>query len=80
MKLNTFNDVVNRYSEIKPLVSKHHTLEDDIRPIADRRRKHERIERVSSNKYILRDTLPMKKPNIRTNYRTRRHNPQSRYV
>ena len=63
MKLNTFNDVVNRYSEIKPLVSKHHTLEDDIRPIADRRRKHERIERVSSNKYILRDTLPMKKPN-----------------
>ena len=43
MKLNTFNDVAKRYSEIKPLVSKHHTLEDDVRPIADRRRKHQRI-------------------------------------
>jgi len=63
MKLNIFNDVAKRYSEIKPLVSKYHTLKDDIRPIADRRRKHQRIERVSSNKYILRDTLPMKKPN-----------------
>ena len=63
MKLNTFNDVAKRYSEIKPLVSKHHTLEDDVRPIADRRRKHERIERVHSDKYILRDTLPMENPN-----------------
>ena len=63
MKLNTFNDVAKRYSEIKPLVSKHHTLEDDVRPIADRRRKHLRIERVHSDKYILRDTLPMKNPN-----------------
>ena len=60
MKLNTFNDVEKRYSEIKPLVSRYHTLEDDVRPIADRRHKHERIERVNSNKYILRNTLPLK--------------------
>ena len=59
MKLNTFNDVEKRYREIKPLVSKYHTLEDNVRPIADRRRKYERIERVHSNKYILRDTLPL---------------------
>ena len=48
-----FKMVVDRYESIKPLVSKLHTLEDDIRPIGDRNRKHERIVKISRNCYAL---------------------------
>ena len=51
--MNTFKEVENWYDSIKPMKSKHHTLEDDIRPIGDRRRKHERIVKVNDDKYVL---------------------------
>ena len=51
----SFKDVVKHYESIKPLVSKLHTREDDIRPIGDRNRKHERIVKVSRNCYALSD-------------------------
>ena len=57
-QLKTFQDVVDHYDSIKPLVSKHHTREDDIRPLYNRRRKRERIEKVNDDKYILHDVLP----------------------
>lgn len=57
-QLKTFQNVVDHYNSIKPLVSKHHKREDDIRPLYDRRRKWERIEKVNNNKYILHDVLP----------------------
>ena len=60
MTLNSFKEVADHYASVKPLVSKHHTREDDIRPVRDRRRKNERIERVNENKYILHDALPVK--------------------
>jgi hypothetical protein len=53
--LNTFDKVVAYYESIKPLVSKHHTLADDLRPIGDRNRKWERIQKVNANCYILQD-------------------------
>ena len=60
---NSFKDVADHYASVKPLVSKYHTREDDIRPVRDRRRKNERIERVNENKYILHDALPVKDGN-----------------
>jgi hypothetical protein len=55
--LSTFEQVEAKYNSVKPLVSKHHKREDDIRPLGDRRRKWERIERVDSNKYVLHDAV-----------------------
>lgn len=48
---NTFDDVVAHYASVKPIVSKCHTLEDDIRPLHERRYKHERIVKIDDNTY-----------------------------
>ena len=50
-----FDEVVKHYESIKPIVSKLHTREDDIRPIGDRNRKYERIVKISRNCYALSD-------------------------
>lgn len=51
--INCFADAEARYNNTKPLVSKHHTLEQDLRPIGNRNRKWERIVRVDANTYAL---------------------------
>lgn len=51
----SFDAVAKHYDSIKPVVSKYHTREEDIRPFGSRRRKHERIEKVSDNKYAIYD-------------------------
>lgn len=53
--LKTFDEVVERYNAVVPLVSKHHTLSQDIRPISYRRRKWERIVKISDTCYALSD-------------------------
>ena len=55
MRLSSFADVAKRYNEVKPMVSKNHKKEDDLRPIGVRSRKHERIIKVNDQKYILND-------------------------
>lgn len=50
-----FADVEAYYNKIKPIRSTRFTLEEDIRPIGDRRRYYERIVRVSPNCYALCD-------------------------
>ena len=55
--LSTFEQVEAKYNSVKPLVSKHHKREDDIRPLGDRRRKWERIEKVGNDKYVLHDAV-----------------------
>lgn len=52
-KINCFADAEARYNDTKPLVSKHHTLEQDVRPVGDRARKYERIIKVSNTCYAL---------------------------
>ena len=52
---SSFDDVVKHYEKTKPLVSKLHKREDDIRPIGDRNRKWERIVKISRNCYALSD-------------------------
>jgi len=57
MILNTFDEVVNWYNITKPVVSKHHKAEDNIRPIGSRKRKWERILKVDAETYCLLDGL-----------------------
>lgn len=53
--MNSFNMVASRYERTKPVLSKHHNIEDDIRPIGVRKRKWERIRKVDENTYCLLD-------------------------
>jgi len=55
MRFNTFDQVVSWYDRTKPLVSKNHTLADDVRPIGYRNRKWERIKKIDANTYALCD-------------------------
>lgn len=52
-KLDTFAEVEAWYNKTKPLVSKQHTREQDVRPIGKRSRKYERIIKISDNCYVL---------------------------
>lgn len=51
--LSTFDDVRNWYEKTQPVVSHIHAKEDDIRPIGNRSRKWERIEKINNNCYAL---------------------------
>lgn len=51
--LNTFDDVVKHYESVKPIISIHHDRADDIRPIEQRRRKWERVVKISDTCYAL---------------------------
>ena len=51
----SFAEVEAHYNNIKPLVSKRHTLEQDVRPVGDRKRKYERIKKVNRNCYVMMD-------------------------
>jgi hypothetical protein len=52
-KLNSFDEVAKKYADTKPLVSKRHTVEQDVRPIGKRARKWERIIKVNDHCYAL---------------------------
>lgn len=51
----TFAEVEHHYNAVKPLISKCHTKAEDIRPIGDRKRKWERIVKLSDYCYALLD-------------------------
>ena len=53
--LNNFKAVEAKYNSTKPLVSKNHTLEQDIRPVGERRYKWQRIKKLSDDCYALLD-------------------------
>lgn len=55
MRFNTFDEVVSWYEQTKPLISKNHDAECDVRPIGSRRRKWERIKKISDTEYALLD-------------------------
>ena len=54
-RLETFGAVAKHYKLVDPVVSTRHKLEDDIRPLGDRRRKWERVKKFSDNCYALYD-------------------------
>ena len=51
--LDTFKEVEFDYNSTKPVVSKYHTKEQDVRPLGNRRKKWERIVKVNDNCYAL---------------------------
>lgn len=51
--LSDFKTIENWYNRTPPVISRRHTEADDIRPISDRRRKHERIAKINRNCYAL---------------------------
>ena len=51
--LNNFGDVERLYNATKPIVSRNHTEEDDIRPYGKRSHKHRRIVKVSRDCYVI---------------------------
>jgi len=53
VKLNTFAEVEEKYNSTAVLVSKQHSVEQDIRPIGKRSRKWERIIKINKNCYAL---------------------------
>ena len=53
--IDSFAKIAALYDKTKPLVSKCHTREQDIRPIGDRARKHERIKKINDKCYVLMD-------------------------
>lgn len=55
MRFNTFDEVAKWYAATKPIISKNHTLADDVRPLGQRRYKWERIVKVDDNTYALTD-------------------------
>ena len=54
-KINSFAEAEERYNTTKPVISKNHTREQDIRPYGARSRKWERIQKVNANCYIIWD-------------------------
>lgn len=50
-----FSDVERLYESTKPVVSKNHSKADDVRPIGDRRRKWERVKKISPDCYLFLD-------------------------
>jgi hypothetical protein len=55
LKLNNFKEVAARYDDIKPVISKNHTWEQDIRPLSQRRYKWQRIKKLSDTCYAFLD-------------------------
>lgn len=51
--LSDFKAIENWYNRTPPVISRWHTEADDIRPISDRRRKHERFAKINRNCYAL---------------------------
>jgi hypothetical protein len=53
--LSTFSDVERHYNNTDVLVSKYHSRAEDVRPIDNRRRKWERIVKITDRKFELHD-------------------------
>lgn len=55
MKINSFDIAARVYENIRPVVSKYHPKEQDVRPLGNRNAKHNRIIKVSDHCYALVD-------------------------
>jgi len=56
LSMHTFDQVAEKYHSTKPVISKNYTAEQDVRPIGQRRRKWERIKKVSDDCYLFVDS------------------------
>ena len=60
--IEDFAQMAERYNTTKPVVSKNHTREDNIRPVGKRSRKHEHMIKVSAYKYMIWDGYALGDP------------------
>ena len=60
--IEDFAEMTERYNTTKPVVSKNHTKEDNIRPVGKRSRKHEHMIKVSAYKYMIYDGYTLGDP------------------
>ena len=74
---NTFDEVASYYERIKPLRGANN-VGKDIRPIGDRKRKHERIVKVSDNCYALSDGWHYGDDVFKAWYRNAEYTPTSK--
>jgi hypothetical protein len=54
-QIEDFAGMAENYNTTKPVVSKNHTREDNIRPVGRRSRKHEHMIKVSARQYMIYD-------------------------
>jgi len=55
MRLSSFKEVEAKYNDTHPVRGKNHTLEQDVRPIGERRYKWQRIKKLSDGCYAFLD-------------------------
>ena len=60
--IEDFAEMTERYNTTKPVVSKNHTREDNIRPVGMRSRKWEHMIKVSAYKYMIYDGYTLGDP------------------
>ena len=53
--IEDFAEMTERYNKTKPVISKNHTREDNIKPVGRRSRKWEHMIKVSARKYMIYD-------------------------
>jgi len=54
-RVEDFAEMTERYNTTKPVISKNHTKEDNIRPVGRRTRKHEHMIKISARQYLIYD-------------------------
>ena len=64
--IEDFAQMAERYNTTKPVISKNHTAEDNIRPVGRRSRKHEHMIKVSAYKYMIWDGYSVGDPKFKS--------------
>ena len=64
-QIEDFAQMAEWYNTTKPVVSKNHTREDNIRPVGRRSRKHEHMIKVSASQYMIWDGYSVGDPKFK---------------
>ena len=64
-QIEDFAGMAENYNTTKPVVSKNHTREDNIRPVGRRSRKHEHMIKVSARQYMIWDGYSVGDPKFK---------------
>jgi len=64
--IEDFAQMAENYNTTKPVISKNHTAEDNIRPVGRRSRKHEHMIKVSARQYMIWDGYSVGDPKFKS--------------
>ena len=65
-QIEDFAQMAEWYNTTKPVISKNHTREDNIRPVGRRSRKHEHMIKVSARQYMIWDGYSVGDPKFKS--------------